>query len=58
MPALALVRIQHQGRWWAYTFGSRIDETCCELLELLMPFNIGMIISDVMSGAAMLCCVP
>ncbi|MGY0335138.1 IS1 family transposase [Edwardsiella tarda] len=30
----------------AYTFGPRTDETCRELLALLMPFNIGMITSD------------
>jgi len=29
-----------------YTFGPRTDETCRELLALLMPFNIGMITSD------------
>lgn len=30
----------------AYTFGPRTDETCCELLALLSPFNTGMITSD------------
>lgn len=44
---LALVRVQHQNwRCVAYTFGSRNDETCRELLALLMPFNIGMITRD------------
>ncbi|GKV76987.1 hypothetical protein PEC106568_21610 [Pectobacterium carotovorum subsp. carotovorum] len=30
----------------AYTFGSRIDDTCRELLALLTRFSIGMITSD------------
>ncbi|EBN5354558.1 IS1 family transposase, partial [Salmonella enterica subsp. enterica serovar Typhimurium] len=30
----------------AYTFGPRTDETCRELLALLVPFKIGMITSD------------
>ena len=30
----------------AYTFGPRTDETCRELLALLVPFNIGMITSN------------
>lgn len=30
----------------AYTFGPRNDETCRELLALLMSFNVGMITSD------------
>ncbi len=30
----------------AYTFGSRTDETCRELLALLTPFSVGMITSD------------
>jgi insertion element IS1 protein InsB len=30
----------------AYTFGSRTDDTCRKLLNLLTPFNSGMITSD------------
>ncbi len=39
--------------WYAYhtgvlacTFGSRTEKTCRELLALLMPFNIGTVITD------------
>ena len=30
----------------AYTSGPRTDETCRELLALLMPFNIGILTTD------------
>jgi len=30
----------------AHTFGPRTDETCCHLLALLEPFNVGFITTD------------